>query len=458
LDKLVDPTYSDELIAQNLRDSINTLEENKFNLDYLFSMNPTDSLKRIKTAVEAEILSYQTKLKSLRSFNPSKIADVAQLLKNPTDETFYYQFGDSSLYLLYLSPEGNHLKEISEKIELVKLLSAYDKNLKAGRTMTFDKSLSSQLFQILFSDYYSGQEQMTIVPHGELSFLPFESLMTSNGKFLVEESSLSYAISLTLQQEWRKTKGKVKEIHVISPIYDSIYMETNESKSRGSINFDFLAYSQMEAKNIAELLDANLIEEATVDKELVKNSMATADIFHFSGHSYLTENDNQFTFMALGHNYTDPDHTFSVAEVFHQDTHAEMVFLNACNTAKSDLINGEGVYNLSRAFLSSGSKSVVSTLWEVDDKASGEISIVFYENLKDGMSKANALQQAKNNYLQNVTKDNQRHPYYWAGIVLVGNPDSLTFHNNSLTYILAAIGILLLGGIWFLKKRSIHPG
>jgi CHAT domain-containing protein len=72
---------------------------------------------------------------------------------------------------------------------------------------------------------------------------------------------------------------------------------------------------------------------------------------------------------------------------------------------------------LTRAFIYAGSPSVISTLWQVDDRASYELMQAFYENLRAGQSKGEALRRA-----QLATLAKYPHPYFWAAYQLTGEP------------------------------------
>jgi CHAT domain-containing protein len=64
-----------------------------------------------------------------------------------------------------------------------------------------------------------------------------------------------------------------------------------------------------------------------------------------------------------------------------------------------------------------GTPSVISTLWRVDDRASYELMQAFYESLREGQAKGEALRQAQLAILQRYP-----HPYYWAAYQLTGEP------------------------------------
>jgi CHAT domain-containing protein len=96
----------------------------------------------------------------------------------------------------------------------------------------------------------------------------------------------------------------------------------------------------------------------------------------------------------------------------------DLVVLSACETGVGDVQSGEGVFGLKRAFILSGAKTVILSLWSVPSVETMELMTRFYSLMADGKSKAEALRQAK---LELIKK--RPSPFYWGAFILVGNPD-----------------------------------
>jgi CHAT domain-containing protein len=95
-----------------------------------------------------------------------------------------------------------------------------------------------------------------------------------------------------------------------------------------------------------------------------------------------------------------------------------LVVLSSCQSAGGRILSGEGVQGLTSAFLSAGARSVVATLWPVDDLVTAEFMKDFYRSLADGSSVSASLREAQLSLARNpATAD----PFYWSGFVLVGD-------------------------------------
>src|SRR5690606_13580992 len=99
---------------------------------------------------------------------------------------------------------------------------------------------------------------------------------------------------------------------------------------------------------------------------------------------------------------------------------AELPLLTACETVTGPWRTGEGVISLAHSFMHAGCASVVMSLWNIDEKASAEIIAGFYEFLAKGESKSTSLQASK---LRWIERNGERlaHPYYWAGLAIIGD-------------------------------------
>jgi len=109
------------------------------------------------------------------------------------------------------------------------------------------------------------------------------------------------------------------------------------------------------------------------------------------------------------------DGFLTMQEVTHLRLNADLVVLSACQSARGEVVPGEGVLGLTRAFLYAGSRGVVCSLWSVDDERTASLMKAMYSELKKGMPSAEALALAR----QRLIAEEQA-PFYWAPFILIG--------------------------------------
>ena len=127
------------------------------------------------------------------------------------------------------------------------------------------------------------------------------------------------------------------------------------------------------------------------------------DIIHLAMHTLINNQNPVFSKMIFSASDGNiKNNGLNAFEVYGILLKAKMVVLSSCNTGAGNLRKGEGILSLARGFIYSGSKSVVMSLWEVDDKSGTDIVKTFYKNLKNGNSKGEALRQAKLKYLKSA--------------------------------------------------------
>lgn len=96
----------------------------------------------------------------------------------------------------------------------------------------------------------------------------------------------------------------------------------------------------------------------------------------------------------------------------------ELVVLSACETGVGDVANGEGVFGLRRAIVLAGARSLIMSLWKVDDVATRDLMVELYRRLAAGEGRGEALRRAQLGMLETPDRE---HPYYWAAFVHTGD-------------------------------------
>jgi CHAT domain-containing protein len=142
-------------------------------------------------------------------------------------------------------------------------------------------------------------------------------------------------------------------------------------------------------------------------------------------------------------------------EVFNLRLRADLVVLSACQTGLGQLIRGEGIEGLSRAFFYAGASSVLLSLWAVNDQASSQLLERFYIHLRAANPVEDSLRQAK---LELIDSGVLAHPYYWAGFVAAGNAGSVLFPRSLNKWMLVTVSLCAGLAILLLVISREKPG
>jgi CHAT domain-containing protein len=149
------------------------------------------------------------------------------------------------------------------------------------------------------------------------------------------------------------------------------------------------------------------------------------------------------------------DGVLALRDILALELDADLVTLSACRSGLGELISGEGMVGITRAFLHAGARSVVASLWVVDDEATAAFMSLFYGAMKDGLPVADALERARSRLRAEAR---WRHPFYWAPWVLVGRGDTpVPFPGESPVPLAALAGALALAGGAWLARRALGP-
>lgn len=197
------------------------------------------------------------------------------------------------------------------------------------------------------------------------------------------------------------------------------------SAGGGRVTFAPLPETRQTVTELARLFgEAPKPPNVLLDVEATETEMHRAQLnqyryFFFGTHGFLASNLSGIKEPVLVLTQVDnkaPDNgmlTFTKVMQFKLD--ADLVSLAACMTGVGQVMQGEGVVNFARAFEQAGARSVMVTLWNIPVEESLKFYNVFYKSLKEGKSKLQALQAAR----QQV-RSHEPHPYFWAGIILHG--------------------------------------
>jgi CHAT domain-containing protein len=323
-----------------------------------------------------------------------------------TDETLieYYYNGDN-LIAFVLSSTG---------LSVIKLNgSGLDSQVQALRTAieqpgteawhTLSRALYEKLWKPLETSIQT--KNVIIVAHGSLHYLPFSVLQAGDGGLLIDRVSLRFLPSASV----------LKFLHPLPAKKDSQLLVLG-NPDLGDAKLD-LKFAESEARLIAGMSKTSrLLVRLDASEANLKKTAGIFSRLHFATHGKFQADDPLRSGLYLAKDAKN-DGVLTVGELYSMNLDADLVTLSACETGLGKVANGDDVVGLTRGFLYAGSRSIVASLWSVDDQATATLMKAFYENLSN-QNKREALRLA-----QLKTRKTFPHPFYWAAFQLTGRAD-----------------------------------
>lgn len=388
---------------------------------------------------------------------------------------------DSSIYKFTVAKNSVMLEKINNSEKLQQLMRDYERSLTDGDFILNARKEADQLYtstayslyEILLKSSLHGKsplEKLIIIPDGKLAQFSFGSLITEktvgtlpdykNLAYLSRRFQISYAYASSLVYEVSVCRQRPQNVFAgFAPSYSGNQFADVDTLKHPmtylAMRSGYLSLpgAAEEVKSISEMMkgDAWLSQEATETN--FKLNAANYDILHLAMHSLLNNEHPQYSELLFNPNDTLNDGYLTVAEIYNLRLKASMVVLSACSSGFGKVQQGEGPISISRAFSYAGCPSVLMSLWKIPDAATREIMTAFYQELKKGTAKDEALRIAQMKFLTETTDPLYQHPYFWAGMVVMGDTNPLEEEQRWLYWLLG--GAAIAGGfVFFFWRRS----
>jgi tetratricopeptide (TPR) repeat protein len=253
---------------------------------------------------------------------------------------------------------------------------------------------------------------LTIVPYGPLHSVPFHALHDGS-HYLVEDLQINY-LPASSSLSHLSTQGNESDIRSTDAGSPLVFGYSEDGHLQRVLD---------EARAVAAMLGGNCLldSEATIAKLFER--AAGSSIIHIATHGQIRRDDPNFSYVRLA------DGQLNAIDAFGLDLkRCELVTLSGCETGLSLSGGGDEQRGLGRAFLAAGAKSLVMSLWQVEDDSTSALMKRFYQNLLGGSSRAEALRAAQCDLLLGMSP-RYTHPYFWAAFRLVGETGPLKHIN-----------------------------
>jgi CHAT domain-containing protein len=476
---------------ERLEEAVDALENQLYNLKRY--KQKTEAYKNEVRTKEKELLkskrAYEDFLIGLRKQYPAyyklkfdlTVTTVAEVQERLAKDQLLIEYfiGSDELIAFKISKKGYEVLELPLDFDLTSKIKAFREgiygyylnnnersdSLKKSYTAQY-QSLGYELYQRILEPILEGQKEtrLMIILAGNLGFLPFEALLTAPTEgekfrempYLLNDYAVAYCYSATLLHEMQRKE------HVSDKIFLGFAPEFNKGvRLEGKYIIEHLIPREKEVNEIFDFVGmmGEVFDGEMATKENFQENCEDYCIVHIATHGVMNTQNSENSFLAFSEVPDSSDNELLyVRDLYNMHLTASLVVLSACETGIGELYESEGIASLARGFSYAGAKSLITSLWSVNDHATAEIMRRLYVNLKEGMPKDMALQQAKYTFIQSST-NRTAHPFLWSAFIQIGDEAPLPSPKNKdgesawLWWIGGGVLVVLLGGIAFRGRK-----
>ncbi len=336
-----------------------------------------------------------------------------------------YILGNPTSSVLAITSVGVHRYTLPSEKTIEAQVSSYRRTIMRKTT---DRALAQALFNDLLLPIreYRDKTRVIVVPDGTLHLLPFSALM-DHDNFTIADHTFSVTPSATVLYLLRQR-------NIVAPSDSIRYVgiaawteaETETLPQTRNIAFaapppplEVLPQSKEEVESIAREFQGGtmlLIGSEATETRFKQLHLEKYRVLHFALHGLAdVEYPDRSALVFAPEQDGKDDGLLEVREIRALHLRAQLVTLSACDTGVGP-VGQSDVANLANAFIEAGAESVVSSLWNLEDRTTSIMMTRFYAELLNKHDKADALRLA-----QLQIQRAGLPPYYWAGVQIAGN-------------------------------------
>ena len=355
---------------------------------------------------------------------PLELADAARLLPDSNAVLLEFAVAPDAVYLFAVKqgragqPEASAYTLPWKQESLADEVEAFRSSL-ARRDLSYRDAAQSLYRRLLgpAEGALRGKTLVAIVPDGPLWSLPFQALIDSSGRHLIESRALFYAPSLTVLFESARSRRPIAG-------GSSTLLAMGDPETAPAAGAARLPSAAREVESIRRLYGegAESFTGPRASEAEWKLAAPRHRILHLAAHAAVNAANPLYSYVLLAPGQGE-DGYLETREILDLDLNAGMVVLSACDSGRGGFRQGEGVVGLSWALMVAGSPAAVVSQWPVDSDSTTRLMLEFHRRLRpvDGQplgARAAALRQAS---LRLLADPAYRHPYYWAAFSLIGD-------------------------------------
>jgi CHAT domain-containing protein/tetratricopeptide (TPR) repeat protein len=373
------------------------------------------------------------------------LEETAKLITDDQSALLEFSVGADSTYLYVITRKGvgQGIDLFPYKIE--KGREALKQEVESFRSQIDNKDPdfrqpARDLYTLLLAParaQLAGKKTLAIIPDGPLWDLPFQALQTGGDRFLIQDSSIFQAPSLTALREMTKqrqqSRGKEPSdmLALINPSISEGLAQRIQVVQMGK-KLDPLPDPLVQVEALRRIYGGPprtaIYTGPDASERRFQEEAGRYSLLYLFTHGVLDNKQPMRSYMVLtptAGGSAESDGLLEAGELLRMNLKADLVILSGCETARGHFGAGEGVIGLSWALFVAGSPTVVVSQWRVPPQSTAQLMLEFHRLLRDSsngasqhLSTAKALQRAS---LRVKLTKGYEHPLYWAGFIVVGD-------------------------------------
>jgi CHAT domain-containing protein len=405
-----------------------------------------EQLKKARLGFEAfqtTLYAAHPELKVQRGdIRPVSFDDALQLIPDTKTALLDFIVTDENVHLFVLTKDASAqpaLNTYTVKMERKALAEKVERYRRRMENRDYDfQALSHELYDLLIKPaqkQLQNKTSLVISSDNVLWDLPFQTLLSPELHYLIEDAAISYTPSLSVLREMQLASKKK-----LAPAKASILALGNPALGIRSKELAKFAKMDAELQPLPEAADqvralgrlygptlSKVYTGPSAREELVKEQSARYRILHLATHGILNDVSPMYSHVLLSQTSGKPDEDglLEAWEMMNLRLNADLVVLAACETARGRAGAGEGVIGMSWALFVAGCPRTVVSQWKVEASSTTALMVEFHKRFKTryggrrpAVSTAEAMRQAA---LKVMRDPEYVHPFYWGGFVVVGD-------------------------------------
>ncbi len=391
-------------------------------------------------------------------FYTTQFEQFTQHIEQKYPKIFYLKFGNKSITTNKIQQALNANTSFIEYIQdgenyyyIHTKKSALSFN-KCGKIPTIDSMVNHLQQSIIHKKYNihlanqistlllpnNLETQLIIAPAANLYAAPFDAL-TQQNKYLIEKYNIQYTFSANTYFRNRMPIENKNVIAIFPSYKGTAFPELNITK---------------EQESLQKFSDFQVFKNVVTNHATILQKPIVSGIVHVGAHLAIDTLQPMQSAIVI---HPKNKQQLTLDEIWKLNLNAQLVTLAACQSNFGVQQSSEGLKNFAWAFHYAGARNILSTQWNASDKSTAIIIDNFYENLRNGQSKAEALRSAKLNYLKSADAIGIQ-PFYWSNFYLYGDDTDIALKTPFLVkfwWMPIFFLIMCYIGISFVRKHYV---